>query len=220
MFKRTGEDIRNMKTRNKALILLAALSISYSAESQTIPKDKQLHLGAGAVIGAWGTLIDYDKPSWRSPVYGIGAATIAAAGKEIIMDKFMGWGNPEWKDFGNSVLGGAISVGLIEGAKYLVKKHRINKYSKNNSLDHEILSKKKNYSDYMLAFDETIYTPNPLYRKKEINESLVKLDVLPNSYSRKLELLPFSYLNNNSEKKLENILRKKYRIINNLTQEK
>jgi hypothetical protein len=104
------------------LIILILFIWLVPCNSQTIPIDKQLHLYAGAVVGTWGTLTVSQETLWKPAVYGLGFATAAGAGKELI--DFGGFGTPDWKDFGSSVLGGIVGVGITTSIKVIVRKHK------------------------------------------------------------------------------------------------
>lgn len=104
------------------LTVFITLSTLFSCFSQTIPIDKQLHLYAGITVGAWGTLIVPQETLWKPAAYGMGSAIIAGAGKEII--DFGGFGTPDWKDFGSTVVGGIVGVGIVTGAKVITRKHK------------------------------------------------------------------------------------------------
>ncbi len=89
------------------------------ANSQ-IAKDKQLHLGAGAVVGSWGYLLPTQSTGWKPVAYGIGTATIAGMGKEL--SDLGGFGTPDWKDLGATVIGGVVSVGIITGFRAIFRR--------------------------------------------------------------------------------------------------
>jgi hypothetical protein len=113
-----------MKRTIFTILTLITLSASV-LQGQKIAIDKQLHIGAGAVVGAWGTLIPQDQKGIKPFVFGIGASAIAGAGKEIV--DLGGFGTPDIKDFGATVIGGIISVGMVQGVKaivHTVKKHK------------------------------------------------------------------------------------------------
>jgi hypothetical protein len=86
--------------------------------------DKKLHLGAGIIIGAGSYFICpkfekliFDKSRIFAPVWSIGMAALAGAGKEIVYDDKMGKGTRDVKDFYYTVAGGAISgitLGIVE----------------------------------------------------------------------------------------------------------
>ena len=92
--------------------------------SAQIPKDKQYHLYAGATIGAWGMMTIDNQ--YLKPIYGIGWATIAGVGKELI--DLGGFGTAEWKDIGATIIGGCISVGIITAIHGIFKNRKQNKY--------------------------------------------------------------------------------------------
>jgi hypothetical protein len=112
---------------NKIIVYLFFIPALLSAQ---IPKDKQLHMYAGATIGAWGTLTVPDK-GVQKEVIGVAWATIAGLGKETV-DGF-GFGTPDIKDVGYTVIGAVVSVTVIRGVKEIVKvvkKHK--RYERNN----------------------------------------------------------------------------------------
>ena len=109
----------------KRILIILLLITSLTAYSQ-IAKDKQYHFYAGATIGVIGTLTtDNDR---LRPVYGIALATAAGIGKES-MD-MIGFGKPEWKDLGATVVGGVVSVGIVTGIRTIIKKVKRNKQYK------------------------------------------------------------------------------------------
>lgn len=108
----------------KKLCILLVVLISTASYSQKIARDKQLHLGAGFLVGAWGTLIPEDK-NLKPILYGIGASVVAGAGKELV--DMGGFGKPDIKDFGATVIGGVVSVGIITGVKAIIKHHKRHK---------------------------------------------------------------------------------------------
>ncbi len=106
---------------NKILPLIIFLIFSISLNAQQIPKDKQLHFTAGAVIGGWGTLTVSQETLWKPAIAGVLWATVAGAGKESY-DKMTG-GKFDVKDLGATVIGSIVSVGIITGIK-AIKKHK------------------------------------------------------------------------------------------------
>ncbi|MBK7712024.1 MAG: hypothetical protein IPJ37_14440 [Bacteroidales bacterium] len=115
----------NMTNSGKFLLsMIIVIFLSIPAKSQ-IPKDKQLHLGAGAVVAGWGYMLPTQSSGWKPLVYGLGSATIAGAGKELA--DMGGFGTPDWKDLRATVIGGVVSVGVIMGVKAIFKTHRTNK---------------------------------------------------------------------------------------------
>jgi hypothetical protein len=119
--------MKNGSSKNSRKFLLSGLlliSLFMSAHGQ-IAKDKQLHLGAGAVVGGWGYLIPKQTTSWKPIAYGIGTATIAGVGKELT--DLGGFGTPDLKDLGATVIGGVVSVGIIAGVKAIIKTTKRNR---------------------------------------------------------------------------------------------
>ena len=109
----------------KSIIILMLMSIIISVNAQMIQRDKQLHLGAGAVVGAWGSIIPQNQTGVKPFLFGVGASAVAGAGKELV--DLGGFGTPDIKDFGATVIGGIVSVGAMQGIKAIlkaVKKHK------------------------------------------------------------------------------------------------
>lgn len=102
------------------IALLVLISITFPGHSQ-IAKDKQLHLGAGAVVSSWGYMIPTQSSGWKPVAYGIGTATIAGVGKEL--SDMGGFGTPDWKDLGATVIGGVVTVGIITGFRAIFRHH-------------------------------------------------------------------------------------------------
>ena len=90
--------------------------------TQTIPKDKQLHIYAGSVVSAWSYTIPDNRTLWKPAIYGIGGSVIVGGGKEL-MD-MTGFGTPDIKDFYATVVGGIITTGLITGVREMVRIHK------------------------------------------------------------------------------------------------
>jgi hypothetical protein len=97
--------------------LLLAVNLKSNAQ---IARDKQLHLGAGAVVAGWGSLIPQNNKGWKPFVYGVGSATIAGVGKELT--DMGGFGTPDIRDLGATVIGGLVSAGIITGIKAIIKR--------------------------------------------------------------------------------------------------
>jgi hypothetical protein len=105
----------------KLIIILFLFSSLVDAQ---IPQDKKLHFTAGATFGSWCFVVgDYNiKSEWKPIIYGIGGATLAGIGKESY-DKIKG--RPfDVRDLGATMLGGIISVGIIEGVRLIINKTR------------------------------------------------------------------------------------------------
>ena len=104
----------------KYLILFFIPFFSLSAQ---IPKDKQLHLFCGSVIGSWCYCAGQNKKPF---IYGLSGATIAGISKETY-DKLNG-NKFDCKDLGYSILGGAISVTIIHVIRKSINKKRVQKH--------------------------------------------------------------------------------------------
>ena len=106
-----------MKTR----ITIIALLLTASLAAQ-IPYDKKLHVGAGVVIGTWGTFAG-NSMNWKpekSALLGITSATVAGVGKELWDEiEYGGW---DWRDLGATMIGGTIGTGLSYAALKVFKK--------------------------------------------------------------------------------------------------
>ena len=76
--------------------------------------DKTTHLLAGSTISMSSAIIAQQFTQKKWVVVGVSVATPAliSAGKEIIWDKWMKKGTPEWKDFGATMIGVGITVPL------------------------------------------------------------------------------------------------------------
>lgn len=81
-----------------------------------IEPDKQLHLGAGIIIGSGSYFICpefeeliLDKRYIHPILWSIGMASLAGAGKEIVYDEMMGKGYCDVYDFYYTAAGGVIS---------------------------------------------------------------------------------------------------------------
>lgn len=94
---------------------IAAITLTSVAQ---IPVDKQYHLGAGAVMGVWGTFAGNSmmwKPE-KAALFGIGSVAAAGVCKEL-WDQSEHWffGKEHYfdvKDLGATMIGGVIGVGL------------------------------------------------------------------------------------------------------------
>ncbi len=101
------------------IILLFITQLSYG---QVIPLDKQYHFYGGAAVSAWCTRLPVDQTGMKPAIYGLSGAVIMGGSKELF--DLAGGGTAEWADFGYTVLGGAISVGIIYGIKAIAKKRK------------------------------------------------------------------------------------------------
>lgn len=104
--------------RNTLIILL--LLIGLNCQAQVVPLDKQYHFYAGAAVSAWSTRLPADQTGMKPAIYGISGAVILGGTKELF--DLAGGGTAEWADFGYTVLGGVISVGIIYGIKAIFKR--------------------------------------------------------------------------------------------------
>ncbi len=114
------------------IIIISLLLLGLACQAQFVPKDKQLHLYGGVAIGAWSTRLTLEQDGWKPLVYGLSVPIVIGAGKELV--DLAGAGTPEFADFGYTVIGAVIGVGIIYGIKAIVKRHRtrIGKYSRIN----------------------------------------------------------------------------------------
>jgi len=114
----------------KQILILMTVLIFFIGKSygQTIPKDKQLHIYAGTVVSGWGYIIPQSKNLWAQAAYGVGSSVVAGAGKELV--DLGGFGTPDIKDFGATVIGGIVTVGVITAVRGILN---INKHKRNNS---------------------------------------------------------------------------------------
>ena len=53
-----------------------------------------------------------------SLAWSTGVAFVVGGSKELIYDKWMGKGNPDWKDFGYTIIGSVTGFGLVQGFKW------------------------------------------------------------------------------------------------------
>jgi VanZ family protein len=104
--------------------LIILLFLFPSLACAQIPKDKQLHLVAGTTIGSWCFLVgDHNQRSeWKPIIYGISGATLAGVAKESY-DRLQG--RPfDVRDLGATMIGGIISVVIIETTRTIINRHR------------------------------------------------------------------------------------------------
>ena len=106
----------------KISIIILLFLLGLTCQAQVIPKDKQLHLYGGVAIGAWSTRLTLEQNGWKPFVYGLSVPIIIGAGKELV--DVAGAGTPEFADFGYTVIGAVIGVGIIYGIKAITKRHR------------------------------------------------------------------------------------------------
>ena len=95
--------------RRIAIAILLLLTINLSGQ---IRKDYQDHLVVGVAIGWSGGVMGwtFDKPL----LTGIAAGVVIGGGKELIYDKWLGQGTPEWEDFAFTVGGAIIGAAVVK----------------------------------------------------------------------------------------------------------
>lgn len=112
----------------KHFIACAVIALITLAAFAQVPTDKKYHAGAGIIIGSWGTFVGNSldlKPEY-SALFGLGSAAVAGLGKELWDEiDYGGW---DWKDFGATMIGGAIGAGLTYTGLKIFKKKRVNFY--------------------------------------------------------------------------------------------
>ena len=118
-----------MNDKLKHFLACAAISlVTLTISAQEVPVDKQYHIGAGTVIGIWGTFMgnSCEFTPEASALVGIASSTIAGIGKEV-MDVI----EAEVTDNGNyfdvmdlsaTMAGGIIGTGLSYAALKIFKK--------------------------------------------------------------------------------------------------
>lgn len=102
------------------IMIIAFFAISQKCSSQ-LPKDKQAHLLAGTLIGFSMSSITVDSKPVVSLVWSLGTTVVIGGGKELIYDKALRMGKPEWKDFGWTMAGSVTGFGIVQGFKGLSK---------------------------------------------------------------------------------------------------
>ena len=149
----------------KILLTISMIFLSVHVFSQTIPKDKQLHIYAVSFVSAWSYTIPDNRTLWKPAVYGIGGSVIAGGGKEL-MD-MAGFGTPDVKDFEATVAGGIITTGLITGIREMVRVHKTHvkngkKYRKNKRFD----KPKTSYNQYEFNHQDKLISNNRISLNK------------------------------------------------------
>lgn len=100
-------------------IIFILLLISATSSAQ-LPKDKQDHLLVGTMIGFSASSMTVNQKPIISFAWSIGSTAVIGGSKELIYDKWMGNGTPEWKDFGWTMIGGVAGFGIVQGFKGIV----------------------------------------------------------------------------------------------------
>jgi uncharacterized protein YfiM (DUF2279 family) len=102
----------------KRLITILTAILLTSAISAQVAYDKKLHIGAGIVVGTWGTFTG-NSMNWtpeQSALFGVGSVVVAGVGKEAWDYSWRIFGDTsarfDVKDLGATMIGGAVGVGL------------------------------------------------------------------------------------------------------------
>jgi len=111
----------------KITLILTAILLT-GAMSGQIAYDKKLHIGAGTVVGVWGTFAgnSLELTPEQSALFGIGSVVVAGVGKELWDVSYRLWGyNDRFdvKDIGATLIGGVIGVGLSYVGLKIYYKH-------------------------------------------------------------------------------------------------
>ena len=81
-----------------------------------IELDKRLHFAAGVFFSTFfiaTIFLTFTQSLLPLFLLGVGISAVAGAGKELIWDKLLGWGNPDIYDFLFTLVGGIIGSGII-----------------------------------------------------------------------------------------------------------
>lgn len=98
------------------IIIFAFLSVIATADGQLQP-DKKKHLLVGTEIGFAASAMTVNQKTTTSLAWSLGLSAGIGGAKELVYDKWMHKGTPEWADFGYTVLGGAVGFGIVQGFK-------------------------------------------------------------------------------------------------------
>lgn len=104
------------------IFILAMLTVGVWECASQIPKDKQLHFAIGSYIGAWSMALP-PQEGIKPVIYGLSGAIVLGGSKELY--DMAGGGTVEWADFGATLLGAAVSIGVICGVKAIIKRRKI-----------------------------------------------------------------------------------------------
>ena len=101
----------------KRLTLILTAILLTGVMSGQIAYDKKLHMGAGAVVGVWGTFAgnSLELTPEKSALFGMGSVAVAGVGKELWDVSYRLWGHNDKfdvKDIGATLIGGVVGVGL------------------------------------------------------------------------------------------------------------
>lgn len=97
------------------LIIFGLLLTLLTADAQLFAPDKKKHFLVGTEIGFAASSITVNKKPIVGFAWSVGLTTVIGGSKELIYDKWMGKGTPEWKDFGCTVLGGVTGFAIVRG---------------------------------------------------------------------------------------------------------
>lgn len=110
------------------IIIIILIPVVCSAQVFTpVAFDKKYHIGAGAVIGAWGTFTgnSLELTPEQSALFGVATATAAGIGKELWDVSFRLFGYKDQfnlNDVAATTLGGIVGAGLSYAALKVFKK--------------------------------------------------------------------------------------------------
>jgi uncharacterized protein YfiM (DUF2279 family) len=91
--------------------------------SAQIPKDKQDHFVAGVLIGFSSSALTVNTN--KSLITSLSSSVIIGGGKELIYDKWMGKGTPEFKDFAYTIAGSVTGWAIVKLFKSGTQKKRV-----------------------------------------------------------------------------------------------
>jgi uncharacterized protein YfiM (DUF2279 family) len=104
------------------LITIFATVLFCRSCSAQIAKDKQDHFAAGVLIGFSSSALTVNTN--KSLITSLSSAVIIGGGKELIYDKWMGKGTPEFKDFAYTVTGSVTGWAIVKLFKSGTQKKR------------------------------------------------------------------------------------------------
>ena len=107
-------------------IILMILFLSVQANCQ-IPQDKKAHLLCGTLIGTTVSSVTINIKPLPSFIYVVGSSALIGGGKELVYDKWMGKGTPEWADLGYTVLGSITGYVAVRSFKFACERIGRNK---------------------------------------------------------------------------------------------
>jgi len=116
-----------MKTKLTIIALLVA-GVMQAQLVEPVPYDKKWHIGAGAVVGVWGTFMgnSLELPAEESALVGVGVSLVAGIGKECMDIAPIVFGRKDVRfdpmDIAATTLGGVVGAGLSYAALKIFKK--------------------------------------------------------------------------------------------------